>query len=459
MRRAIALLAGLALVAALAPSVAAAPPGVTKAADLFAGQSTDVGDVFVWNDSTSLYIEIDLVAGWCMTESHVAVASAPEGIPQTKTGNPIPGKFAYGDTYDPCADGDEFTVPLSGLDATPVIAVHAKVWDESQIASMNVFSDSGNTTVTASTAGGTLPRPAVDAWEAFLDPVDATPSTWDNGVGTSTFALADWIWSDYRVNTPTVDETATFVRTFTVPGPVAPGSWMKVTADDAYTAGLNGSLVASDTWPNWPSVESANPFVPVMGPNTLGFVATNSNVSNGSGGTIDNNPGGLIYEARINYYTHSESAWAGEPVGFTQFTGANWATYFGYGVQAYVFGDTVASTDWGVVNLDFEVWGGSPAVGTTSWARTTGSVNAWEGPVVSATIGTTTASFTVRVATGTPAGIDGCDITIAVSEGGAGIGTWNITTVVNSPAETCPYAGQIQGPSTITSGYIDVFLP
>jgi hypothetical protein len=183
--------------------------------------------------------------------------------------------------------------------------------------------------VTASTAGGTLPRLAADAWEAFGDPVDPTPSVWDNGVGTSTFALADWIWSDYRVLTPTVDETATFVRTFSVPGPVAPGSWMKATTDDAFTAKLNGVTVAVGTYPNWPAVQTASPFAPLWGSNTLTFIATNSAESYGTAGTIDTNPGGLIYEAKVNYFTKGDSAWAGTAVGQIQFNPSkSWATYF-----------------------------------------------------------------------------------------------------------------------------------
>jgi hypothetical protein len=323
----VAIFAGL-LAALVATSFStAAPPGAASFT-LYAGKTTDVGDVKVWNDATNLYVEIVLDSGWCMTESHVAAATSVGGIPQNSQHNPTPGQFPYGDTYSPCeSTGDLFTIPLPGPLGSPlVIAVHAEVLGT---ASLNVFSDGGNTTVTASTAGGVLPRAAVDAWEAFGDPADPTPSTWDSGVGVGTFALADWIWSDYRVNTPADDETATFVRTFTVPGPVAPGSWMKVTTDDAYVASLNGTQVASDTHPNWPSVETASPFDPNEGPNTLSFVATNSNLSNGLAGTIDNNPGGLIYEAQVNYFTRSESAWAATSPGEIQFNPSkSWATYF-----------------------------------------------------------------------------------------------------------------------------------
>ena len=168
------------------------------------------------------------------------------------------------------------------------------------------------TATSALPSGKVLPFASTDAWEAFGDPADPTPSTWDNGVGVGTFQLADWIWQSFRVQTPTVDETVTFQRSFTVPGPIAPGSSMKVTTDDEYTASLNGTQVATDVWPNWPTVETASPFAPVAGANTLRFVSTNSEKSYQLGsGTIDNNPGGLIYEAQINHRTKSASAWAG----------------------------------------------------------------------------------------------------------------------------------------------------
>jgi hypothetical protein len=116
---------------------------------------------------------------------------------------------------------------------------------------------------------------------------------------------------------------------------------MKVTTDDAFTASLNGSPVASGTWPNWTSVQTASPFAPVQGSNTLVFVATNSSQSYGAAGTIDNNPGGLIYEAKVKYYDRSESAWAGTGVGTLAFPGKNWATY----VQVHVYLETATLYD------------------------------------------------------------------------------------------------------------------
>jgi len=128
---------------------------------LFAGQNIDVGTVSVWNDEENLYITYDTTGGWEMTETHLAVAGSLPGIPQTKKGNPIPGKFPYQCCYDEdegewvfqikeggasgatCdEDGNtnttltevEYIIPLSGIGVGGVgaddilyIAAHAKV--------------------------------------------------------------------------------------------------------------------------------------------------------------------------------------------------------------------------------------------------------------------------------------------------------------------------------------------
>ena len=474
MRRALALLAGLGLLVALVPSVAAAPPGVTKTADLFAGQTTDVGDVFVWNDATNLYVEIVIAAGWCMTESHTAVASTVAGIPQTRTGNPIPGKFAYGFSYDPCAEGDIFTVPLSGFDATPVIAVHAKVWDESSLVSVTAVSDTTVDFVYG--PASTYLAPGNASWGSSVPAVE--PSFAAAGVW-PTVAGAKWISTELIETTDPVPDSWRWHRTtMTIPAGSLPvsGSVTTVTSDNAERVWYNGAVIGTDGEVDVPYIDNQEwktllgySFTPVVGANTLDFVWRNYGTCStttafctapGLQLTPTQNPNGLIYKASVSYYARSESAWAGTAVGVSPFSGANWATYFTYGVQKYVFGDTVTATPYGTVDLDFEVWGGPPVLGTTSWVRTVANANWWEGPVVVANWPTsTTASFTVRVASGTPAGIDGCDITIGVTEGGPSVGTWNITSVVSSPSEICPFAGQIQGPYTIASGSIDVFWP
>lgn len=94
--------------------------------DLIAGQSTDVGEVEVWNEDGTLYVKYIIEDGWCMTESHLQVADSKEDIPQTRTGNPKPGQFELKSEHDPCVE--DYTYDLSwDMEIQPFVAAHAVV--------------------------------------------------------------------------------------------------------------------------------------------------------------------------------------------------------------------------------------------------------------------------------------------------------------------------------------------
>jgi len=97
--------------------------------DLLAGQTIDVGEVQVWNDAGNLYVKYIVdKAGWCLTETHLAVDTVLDNIPQTKKGNPIPGKFEYKKEHDPCVTEYTYTIPLDwGCNESLFIAAHAVV--------------------------------------------------------------------------------------------------------------------------------------------------------------------------------------------------------------------------------------------------------------------------------------------------------------------------------------------
>lgn len=118
--------------------------------DLIAGQHTDAGDVLVWNDEENLYVKYLARDGWCLAETHLAVAGvladilqtgndkpqanngkskAGNGKQQTVNGNPIPGQFAYRERYDPCVGSDTFEIPLGDWSKGDelFIAAHAVV--------------------------------------------------------------------------------------------------------------------------------------------------------------------------------------------------------------------------------------------------------------------------------------------------------------------------------------------
>lgn len=119
----------LALVPVTAYAHTAEEPFVT---DLTAGggnikSAMDVGDVQVWNDGEYLYVQYVVSDGdWCLTETHLEVATALEDIPQVN-GNPPPGQFAYEGEHD-CVAGVTYQIPLTWDPGTPLlIAAHGVV--------------------------------------------------------------------------------------------------------------------------------------------------------------------------------------------------------------------------------------------------------------------------------------------------------------------------------------------
>ena len=87
-----------------------------------------VGNVTVWNDNDYLYVRYSTAGCWYLAETHLAVATSLEGIPQTKKGNPIPGKFPYMETHDWGTTEYTYEIPLNGWKGmTLYIAAHAEV--------------------------------------------------------------------------------------------------------------------------------------------------------------------------------------------------------------------------------------------------------------------------------------------------------------------------------------------
>ena len=122
-------LLGLIMTVAVAP-VAAHIKAQAFKVDLIAGQHTDVGDIWVYGDYQHVYIKINNMGNWKITELHIDVAETCDEIPQTRTGNPIPGKFDYKRTFNPAVSGIEWIeLDLQGYTSenTICIAVHAVV--------------------------------------------------------------------------------------------------------------------------------------------------------------------------------------------------------------------------------------------------------------------------------------------------------------------------------------------
>src|SRR5689334_13473943 len=93
--------------------------------DLIAGQNEHAGEIKVWDDGTSLYVLYETVNPWCLTDTHLAVASSTDGIPQAN-GNPIPGQFPYSNKHN-CATNFLYTIPLNKGVCQIYVAAHAAV--------------------------------------------------------------------------------------------------------------------------------------------------------------------------------------------------------------------------------------------------------------------------------------------------------------------------------------------
>lgn len=96
--------------------------------DLMAGQHMDVGDVRVVNDGVNIYVTYEILEpGWGMTQSHLHIADALQGIPMNKKGNPKIGLFEYQNEHA-MIQKYTYVVPLTWDTGTELfIAAHAVV--------------------------------------------------------------------------------------------------------------------------------------------------------------------------------------------------------------------------------------------------------------------------------------------------------------------------------------------
>src|SRR5207244_912969 len=101
--------------------------GTSLTTTLFAGQTLDAGTVTVSNDALNISVTYTTNDPWVLSDAHLAIASSLDGIPQTHTGNPKPGHFAYSVIFDPEVTTYTFTIPLGSFapGTTLYIAAHA----------------------------------------------------------------------------------------------------------------------------------------------------------------------------------------------------------------------------------------------------------------------------------------------------------------------------------------------
>ena len=157
-------------------SRAATPP-----LQLLAGQTIDVGDIVAVYDSEHVRVDITTTTGWCLRGVHLALATSAAGFPQTKKGNPIPGKFPIKREHDPCVTADSFVVPTSSVvgwttGAQVLVGLHAEVWNDSTAQQESAWGDGwafdGRNWATYTAAS--RPDPVVLTFDDVTD-LDGTP--------------------------------------------------------------------------------------------------------------------------------------------------------------------------------------------------------------------------------------------------------------------------------------------
>jgi len=169
-----------------------------------------------------------------------------------------------------------------------------------------VVSDNNTMVTQWNVPGKTAPFNAVEAWEHGN--WTATKNAFSCG--------ADWIWESNRPENPIAGDVVEFQRTFDIPGNPTGGT-LDITCDNGYEVWLNGHWVGrpahvtdgwwtSDLTESWVSTtgwESVEPYdVSALlhnGTNLLVIKAANEYMGPADGqsnGTVDSNPGGLIFE-------------------------------------------------------------------------------------------------------------------------------------------------------------------
>lgn len=109
------------------PQAALTVIGDAGSVPLIAGQTMEVGTVTVSRSGDDLIVLFEITdSDWCITETHVAVEENLSDIPQTSSGNPKVGNFAYGDDDLDCVSTTEVLVEDPGSGPF-FIAAHAVV--------------------------------------------------------------------------------------------------------------------------------------------------------------------------------------------------------------------------------------------------------------------------------------------------------------------------------------------
>ena len=119
------------LALALLTSVGAQAQQCTiSSVSLVAGQHNYAGTVSVARAGSDICVTYATEGGWKISETHLSISSSVAGIPQTGSGNPKPGQFAYSTSHRPAVS--TFTYCVASPTGVFYVAAHAVVQNGSQ---------------------------------------------------------------------------------------------------------------------------------------------------------------------------------------------------------------------------------------------------------------------------------------------------------------------------------------
>lgn len=359
------------------------PSQCEKVANLYAGQNILVGHIEVCNDETNLYVNFVITdPEWCLEETHLALATALDGIPQTKKGNPIPGQFDYYHEDLNCASSDSYEILLTDINPNWVcgddlfVATHAVVLNlnEQNIECIDfeAYEEKEGVNTVSTSAGdvefymtqslplhglnigdaGTFTPPA---HEGDLYPIVATPATTTPGPSTLENIVAFTIFGDYTRDDEVADPNGTGAGGNTLTDPQdlsqvplqrhAISKFLAIVVDVSnvdYLQDLNLVSIDMDHGEEWHfqyfNNENILIYEAVLNEGNVGygdgkaFPVDYSNPEISKVAIWGGNNNGIA--ERIGYAidnicittVEEETAWGGEE----EFPGKNWATYIVY---------------------------------------------------------------------------------------------------------------------------------
>jgi len=302
---------------------------------LYAGQNWLVGEVLVWNDGEQLCVKYQLdpdifAEGWGITETHLAVVTSLDDIPQTKKGNPIPGQFLYGDDnlggvefYQECVSFGELGVEC-GDDL--FIAAHAVI--EKTECELLMEAPYGAYTVTEYTQGLRKDGSAVRIGRSYPNAV----LTWDtNKLETDFFSLGFGgeiiVEFDCCIANREGPDVLVVEDTWGTYSLETAGVYASVNGIDWILLGEANNLTR-DTTNTWQTVSEFDlgevecaKYIKIVDTTDPGPMPAN-------GDGYDLNTIQALQDC-VQCTTYDETAWGGEE----RFNDKNWATYFTYTVQ------------------------------------------------------------------------------------------------------------------------------